>query len=158
MPLDQHREGRGLHPPDGQYLLVAAVLQRVRPRRVHAQQPVTDSPRKTRIEQIIVPLGVFQFLKALAYCLRRQRRNPQAQHLAFVARFLHHPPLYQLAFLPRVAAVYYHIRLFKQSFYDVKLLAHPLILLDFRFEFFGQHRQCVHLPPLPVVAVIVGRF
>ena len=55
--VDNHRQRGSLHTPDAEHLLVAAILQGVEPRGIHAQQPVTlGTGLASHIQTVVVRL------------------------------------------------------------------------------------------------------
>ena len=151
-------EGGRLHAPDAQHLAVLAVLQRVEARGVHAEQPVAYGPAQPgEVERLVLGL-VFQRAEAFGYGLVGHRRNPQPLHRAACLGLLHHPPLYQFAFLPGVAAVHYAVGGLHQLFYHGELPPDSLVVYELYAKLLRYHWQCAQAPPLPHRRVVVGFF
>ena len=97
--LDQHGERRRLHAAHGQE---HAVAQRIRARRVHADDPVRVRPAsRAGIERVVIA-GRAEIVKALADRLVGHRGNPQTHNGLVTARLLVNIAEDQLALAPGV--------------------------------------------------------
>ena len=131
LPFDHQCQCRRLNTANRQHLpafsLPARVPNCICARSVHAEQPIADGTHQTRLIQVLVLRLVLQLQKTFANRLFGQRVDPQPLDGTLATRLLIHPTLYQLSFLPGIAAVNYLVGLVYQTLDDIELFVNALV-------------------------------
>ena len=158
LAVDDKRECRRLHTTDAEHLAVLSVLERVKTRGVHAQEPVADGTAQSGNVQRLILALVFQRVEALTDSLVGHRRYPKTLHRTLSLSLLHHPTLYQLTLLTGVTAVDDAVGSLHETFDDAELAFDAVVVDELDAETRRNHRQRRETPVLPVLGVVVGLF
>ena len=158
LPPDDQREGRRLHPAQGDGAVEGrAQADRGRARRVHADEPVRLGARPRRLLEQVHLLAVAQVLEGLLDRGLRHRVQPQALDGLLHARGLVEVGEDQLPLAPGVAGVddQLDVLVLHQLVDGVELLLGLLVVGD-ELELLRHDRQVLEAPLLQLLVVLVG--
>ena len=145
-PLDKHGERRRLHSADGKLFIEC---EGIRPRQVHANEPICPAPPAGGVRERIVVRSGFQVFEPSTNGVRRERRDPQTADRLTAIGGLINVAEDQLAFATRVCRAH-NLRdaLRAENFlHDIELMLR-LLVHDQR-PAARQHRERIASPLFP---------
>ena len=158
LTVDNKRECRRLYTTDAEHLSVLSVLESVKTRGVHAQEPVADGTAQSGNVQRLILALILQRVEALADSLVGHRRYPKTLDGTLSLSLLHHPTLYQFTLLAGVTAVDDAVGSLHETLDDAELALDAVVVDELDTETRRNHRQRRETPVLPVLGVVVGLF